>query len=218
MRTVALINPNSSTATTATLTAIAQQALGPRYHVHGITARTGPALIQTEAALRNAAHEVLTITRQLITNQAAPDAVIVAAFGDPAVDDIRRTTAIGIAEAAIREASAHGRRFGIATTTPGLVDAITAKIAALGAQPSYTGIRLTQGDLERLLTAPDLLHQHLLNAARACVHLDHADAVIIGGGPLAAAAEHLHAALDVPVIAPVPAACRAIHELLTRAR
>jgi allantoin racemase len=180
MRTVALINPNSSTATTATLTAIAQQALGPRYHVHGITARTGPALIQTEAALRNAAHEVLTITRQLITNQAAPDAVIVAAFGDPAVDDIRRTTAIGIAEAAIREASAHGRRFGIATTTPGLVDAITAKIAALGAQPSYTGIRLTQGDLERLLTAPDLLHQHLLNAARACVHLDHADAVIIG--------------------------------------
>jgi Asp/Glu/hydantoin racemase len=51
MRTVALINPNSSTATTATLTAIAQQALGPGYQVHGITARTGPALIQTEAAL-----------------------------------------------------------------------------------------------------------------------------------------------------------------------
>ena len=130
MRTVALINPNSSTATTVTLTAIAERALGPGYRVHGITAPTGPQLIQTEAELRIAAHEVRTITRQLIADQASPDAVIVAAFGDPAVDDIRHTTTIpimGIAEAAIHEASAHGRRFGIATTTPGLVDVITTR-------------------------------------------------------------------------------------------
>src|SRR5689334_6096631 len=183
MKTVALINPNSSTATTATLTATAEQTLGPGYQVRGRTARTGPTLIQDEMELRDAAHEVLAVTGELLGGPAAPDAVIVAAFGDPAVDVLRATTSIpiiGIAEAAIREAGR--RRFGIVTTTPALVDAITAKIAALGARQHFTGIRLTNGDATRLMADPELLHDQLVGAVRDCVRLDRAEVVIIGGG------------------------------------
>jgi Asp/Glu/hydantoin racemase len=218
MRTVALINPNSSAATTTTLTAVAQRALGSGYRVRGIAARTGPELIQDEAALSEAAREVLAIGRHLLADRAAPDALIVAAFGDPDVDLLRGTTGIptvGIAEAAIREASTGGRRFGIATTTPGLVDVITARVSALHAQEFFTGIRLTSGDAEKLMADPDRLHDCLTGAVHDCVHLDHAEAVIIGGGPLAAAAERLQSVVGVPVIAPVPSACRAVSHILT---
>lgn len=215
--TVALINPNSSAATTATLVAIARRALGEDYRVHGRTARTGPTLIQDEAALRDAAREVLAIARRLLADHPAPDALIVAAFGDPAVDALRDSTSVpvvGIAEAAIGEAADGGRRFGIATTTPGLVDVITAKVTALGAATGFTGIRLTSAHPDRVMADPDLLYDQLAAAVRDCVRLDHADAVVIGGGPLAAVADRLHSAVPVPLIAPVPAACRAVARLL----
>jgi allantoin racemase len=214
MPTVALINPNTSTATTTTLVAIAERALGCR--VRGCTARTGPPLIQDEAALRHAAHEVVAIARRLAGGPTPPDAIIVAAFGDPGVDDIRSAVSIpvvGIAEAAIREAAC--RRFGIVTTTPGLVAAMEARVTAVGARDSFTGVRVTPGDPRDLTADPDLLHDRLAAAARDCVTLDRAEAVIIGGGPLAAVAERLRTTLDAPVIAPVPAACRALSHALT---
>lgn len=57
---------------------------------------------------------------------------------------------------------------------------------------------------------PDRLHDHLVDAVHKCIRLDGADAVIIGGGPLAAAADSIQKAMCVPVIAPIPTACRAL--------
>jgi allantoin racemase len=217
MRTVALINPNSSAATTAALTGVARRALGSGYRVRGRTARTGPALIRDGAALAAAEREVLALARELLAGDDPPDALIVAAFGDPGVERLRGSTGIptvGIAEAAIREAAADRRRFGIATTTPGLLDAITARLDAARARELCTGIRLTGGDPAALMADPGMLRDRLAEAVHDCVRLDGAQAVIIGGGPLAAAAERLRSELGVPVVAPVPAACRAVAGVL----
>jgi hypothetical protein len=50
----------------------------------------------------------------------------------------------------------------------------------------------------------------LRQAVAACIELDKAEAVIIGGGPLGNAAIALTPMFSIPVIAPIPAAVRRI--------
>ncbi|WP_282694593.1 aspartate/glutamate racemase family protein [Streptomyces sp. CC208A] len=221
MTLVALINPNIDEATTGMMAAIAHRTLRPEdgYEVRGVTVAAGPPMLVDEEALRASVAHVLTAADRLL---AGPDgervaALVVGAFGDPGVEELRTRTAVpvvGIAEAALREAGAGGRRFGIATTTPGLAAAIDARAARLGWAAQYTGVRLTSGDPRRLAAAPDEMTDRLAEAVDRCVKEDGAEAVVIGGGPLGEAAEALRHRFPVPVVGPIPAAAGEVRRLL----
>ncbi|MFF1506402.1 aspartate/glutamate racemase family protein [Streptomyces sp. NPDC058326] len=213
-----LINPNTSTATTAMMTAIARRSLGRTREVRGVTVPRGPRMLTDPAALLAAAPEVLA---EGLRATAAGDcaALLVGAFGDPGVAELRAAAGVpvvGIGEAALREAAADGTPFGVATTTPLLADAVTAHVTALGLLGRYTGIRLTTGEPEQLSADPASLLDQLERAVRACVEHDGARAVVIGGGPLGEAAEALRTRCAARIIAPIPAACRAIARMPIR--
>ncbi|MFI8826147.1 aspartate/glutamate racemase family protein [Streptomyces sp. NPDC053431] len=255
-----LINPNTSTATTRMMTALARRALaGTGLRVRGVTVSEGPPMLTDPAALRAAAPHVVAAAHQAVTSGDCA-ALIVAAFGDPGVPELRgrpdagpgdtpasgpRATpgpvprpepvsrpapapppplppapvplpvpVVGIGEAAMAEAAEAGRRFGIATTTPRLAGSIAAHVERLGLASRYTGTRFTPGAPERLAARPEALLAALETAVRACVARDGAEAVVIGGGPLGDAAAALQERLAVPVVAPIPAACRQIARLL----
>ncbi|MDI3402434.1 aspartate/glutamate racemase family protein [Streptomyces cavernicola] len=220
---VTVINPNTSQATTDMMAAIARRTLRSEdgYEVHGRTVAEGPAMLVDEEVLRAAAPQVVRAAELAL---AGPDgarigAFVVSAFGDPGVEELRARTdvpVVGIAEAAMAEAAASGRRFGIATTTPGLADAISARVAHLGWSGQYTGIRLTPGDPVQLAASPEEMREALAEAVETCITKDGAEAVIIGGGPLGEAAESLRDRFPVPVIGPIPAACRAVRDVLAR--
>ncbi|WP_254047639.1 aspartate/glutamate racemase family protein [Streptomyces aureus] len=91
-----------------------------------------------------------------------------------------------------------------------------ARVTALGLADRYTGLRLTRGGPEHLSAEPDLLLAELERAVRACVERDGARAVVIGGGPLGDAAEGLRTRCAVRIVAPIPAACRALARLPRR--
>ncbi|MFC9701599.1 aspartate/glutamate racemase family protein [Streptomyces sp. NPDC056943] len=213
-----LINPNTSTATTAMMTAIARRTLRElgATTVRGVTVSRGPGMLTDPAALRAAAPEVLAAgLRAAAEGDCA--ALLVGAFGDPGLAELRAATGLpvaGLGEAALLEAAAGGRPFGIATTTPLLADAIAERVASLGLADRYTGVRLTAGSPERLSADPALLLDRLERAVRACVERDGARAVVIGGGPLGEAADELRARCAVELVAPIPAACRALSRLL----
>ncbi|MFI1978972.1 aspartate/glutamate racemase family protein [Streptomyces wedmorensis] len=260
-----LVNPNTSTATTAMMTTIARRSLdttpsppapatcshpvhapaarthpvhapAARTHpthapaacahpvhapaalaVRGVTVSRGPGMLTDPAALRAAAPEVLAAGLRAVAEGDCA-ALLVAAFGDPGVEELRAATevpVVGLGEAALAEAAADGTPFGIATTTPLLADAITERVAALGLADRYTGLRLTAGAPERLSADPALLLDRLERAVRACAERDGARAVVIGGGPLGEAADELRARCAIPVVAPIPAAIRAITRMLT---
>lgn len=170
-------------------------------------------MLLDEEALRGAVPEVVAAGRRALAagNCAA---LLVGAFGDPGVEELRvfaDVPVVGLAEAACAEAAAEGVRFGVATTTPGLVDAIGRRIEALGLAGRFTGVRLTAaGDPRRLAGEPEAMREELADAVRACVVRDGARAVVIGGGPLAEAAAALRERFEIPVVAPVAAACRRI--------
>jgi Asp/Glu/hydantoin racemase len=205
---ILLINPNTSRDTTAMMVAIARSCVPDGIGVTGATATRGPPMITTQVALVAAAAEVVEIG---IREAAGVSGIIVGAFGDPGLETLRRNVsipAVGICEAAMIEAAAGGRRFGVATVTPDLAAPITERARHLGLLHLFTGIRLTPGDPLALTADPLRLQQHLAEAVATCFDDDHADAVIIGGGPLGQAATGLAQSFEQPIIAPIPAAIR----------
>lgn len=211
MAEILLINPNTSAASLEMMLGVARGA-GPGLAIRGVCAETGPSMIVDAAQLAASAAEVVRLGRAA----AGVSVIIVAAFGDPGVAELRGLVdvpVIGIGEASVREAAAGGRRFGIATTTPELVAAMGAMVERLGVAASFTGVRLADGDPLSgdplsLAAHPAAQEQALAAAVAACVERDGAEAVIIGGGPLSDAARALRDRLAVAIIEPVPAAVR----------
>jgi allantoin racemase len=204
-----LINPNTSRETTAMMVGIAQACSASDLTVTGATATRGPPMIVTAAPLAAAAAaEVIEIgTREAL----AVSGIIIGAFGDPGLEPLRKGVAIpvvGICEASMLEAAAGGRRFGIATVTPDLAMPIEDRVRDLNLLHLYTGIRLTPEDPVALVADPARLQQSLGRAVAECFELDHAEAVIIGGGPLGQAAIGLALWFSQPIIAPIAAAMR----------
>jgi allantoin racemase len=212
---ILLINPNTSRATTEQMVAIAGAVAPPDVDIIGITAPRGVPMILTADELAAAAPVVVEMA---ISEAANVDGIIVGAFGDPGLAALCERVAVpvvGIAEAAILEAAAEGRRFGVATTTPALIEVIVERVRELGLAGCYTGIRLTQGDPMTLVADPPRLVEALAEAVQLSIRCDSAEAVIIGGGPLGQAAIALAPRFTTPIIAPIPAAVRRLLRAMT---
>jgi hypothetical protein len=70
--------------------------------------------------------------------------------------------------------------------------------------------------LEMLMSDEERLIAALVRAADIAVRQDGAEAVIVGGGPLAAAADRLRRLLSVPVVEPTPTAVRDLQDRCSR--
>jgi allantoin racemase len=212
LKHILLINPNSSRDTTAMMAGIAQGRGG--VSVTGVTATRSPPMIVTGEQLLAAADEVVEIG---VREASKVDGIIISAFGDPGIERLRQRASVpvvGLCEASMIEASAGGRRFGIATVTPQLVVPIEQRARDLGLMHLYTGTRLTSGDPVKLAANSRDLEQALATAVAQCFEEDHAEAVIIGGGPLGQAAEGLARSFKQPIIAPIPAAIRRLMAMM----
>ncbi|MDO9405261.1 MAG: aspartate/glutamate racemase family protein [Polaromonas sp.] len=218
MPDILLINPNASAASTAMMVGIAAASAPAGFAIAGGTAASGPSMIVNESELAAAAREVPHTWQRLRAQDGRGWAgIIVSAFGDPGIEALRATAGVpvaGICEASLLEAAAGGRRFGIATVTPELTALIRQRVDELGLGALYTGIRLTPGAPRELAADPQALQRELARAVNRCIEDDGAEAVVIGGGPLAQAAGQLQAQYGVPIIEPIPAAVRQLAAML----
>ncbi|MTH78080.1 aspartate/glutamate racemase family protein [Paracoccus aestuariivivens] len=209
---IQFLNPNISARVTQAMVTIAQ-ATRPDVPVQGITAPIGALMITEPQALAESARAIATMGQSL---PAGTRGVVVSAFGDPGIDNLRCALSVpvtGIGEASFLEAGADGRRFGIATTTPLLDQAIHDRVAASAVARQFIGCSYTEGDPVALTLQPETLLDALSQAIRQSIGAG-AEAVIIGGGPLAMAARKLADSFEIPIIEPVPAAMRRICALL----
>jgi Asp/Glu/hydantoin racemase len=212
MKTVALINANISSGITDDMVEIARQSARGQLAIVGLTAPFGARLITCEAELDEAARAVLALAPEITA-----DAVIVSAFGDPAVEalgGVLNRPVVGIAEASMRAAARGGRRFAVVTTTPGLARRISERAAKLGFGAFCIDTLTTQGDAAELMRSPSDLAHCLRELALRAVDELGAQAIIVGGGPLARVAGSLRDTLSVPVIEPIPEAVCYIGQVL----
>lgn len=207
-----LFNPNTSAATTSAMTELAS-AEGLR--LIGKTAPFGAPMIVEPGSLARGADAVVAMLDELLVAQAPIHGIIIAAFGDPGLARVRDNPVIrrheipvcGIGEASFLEAGANGRRFAVATTTPALEGAIASAVAASGMSPQFLGSFFTRADPFEAVKDPLRLVELLAEAVRAGEEAG-AEAVIIGGGPLAKAASELVGNRTLAIIKPLPAAAR----------
>ena len=213
---ILLINPNTSQATTEAMHALALPCLPDGVSLHSVTAAQGVPMITTPQELKTAIVQVATLAEQWI-GQA--DAIVIGAFGNPGLQELQQLLTVpvlGIGQAAMQEAAANGRKFGVATTTPALRSSIDKAVQKLGLQSMYTGCQVPEGEPLLLAQNPSLQDAALAQAVHACIHSDGAQAVVIGGGPLAECVPRLAPRFDVPIISPVEAAIRMAVQALKR--
>ena len=184
----------------------------------GATATRGPKMITDDEELKNSRRYATAAGLSEFMEHPEIVGVIVAAYGDPGREvlaDLLPVPVVGLAESSILSAAEAAEPFGIATSTPGLVNSIIALVDDYRGDVEFTGVELTSSSPTILAANPDRQFEELRAAVIACVDKG-ARAVIIGGGPLSETARRL-AALDVSrVIEPVPAACVRLRGLLAR--
>lgn len=203
---IALVNPNTSASTTSEMVRIAEASLDKSAKVLGYTARRGAKFITEPKSLAlasSAVEELAPLLRKV-------DAIVVAAFGDPGLYELRRMLPLpvtGIAEASMCEAGKRGRSFAVVTTTPQLREVIAKKASDYG-HNNFRGTWTTPGDPTKHLANPKTLKCLLTDAINQACREEVIEAVIIGGGPLAAVAKDLKKDFPIPIIEPVPEAMR----------
>jgi Asp/Glu/hydantoin racemase len=209
--TLCLLNPNTNSATTVMMTAIANETAGGKAHFVGQTMPSGPPIIVDEKSLQAAGPQI--VKAGIEAAAAGYAGILIAGFGDPGLDELRQRVPIpvvGIAEASMAAACIGGRRFSVVTTTPDLKEAISGTATRYGCSQHLATVRITPGEAEETMRNPDLLAKALLTLCRDAISTDGAQAIIIGGGPLAVAARQIAPALSVPLIEPVNAGARYI--------
>jgi Asp/Glu/hydantoin racemase len=207
---IALVNPNTSAASTERMLASARAVLPDDARLQGHTAQSGQEFIADAKALAAAAQMMASFGPAIVA-AGGVDAMIVSGFGDPGLLAIRRQVPIsvtGLAEASLAEAARGGRRFSIVTVTPALHDSLMEAAHAHGAQGQLASIRYTEGALADVMLTPDSLERALLQSCLQAIADDGAQVIVIGGGPLAQAAGRLAVQVGIPVIDPVAAAVR----------
>jgi allantoin racemase len=212
---IALLNPNTSERATQQMLTSAWSVAPFGVHIEGRTVLHGQDLITNAEALALAAQAVLETVPALVAE--GFDAIIVAGFGDPGVAELRQRLAVpvvGLGEAGMAEAASGGLRYAIVTVTPDLHERLVAAAHAAAPADQFTGVRYTRGDSDSLMRDPERLQAALLLACEEAIALDGAQAIVIGGGPLAFAAAALAAQLQLRVVNPV---CAAVRHVCSRA-
>lgn len=216
---ILVVNPNTNPATTRMMVEAARSALSTLAEeavVTGVTAASGPGMIVDPEALVAAARPTVLAALAGVEEH-RPDAVLVAAFGDPGartLGDLLPVPVVGIGEAAVLAAAASGRRFAVVTTTGLLAESLDELVRRhCPEEADYAGLFLTNGDPEALAADPHRNVAALGGAVDDAVAAG-CEVVVIGGGPLSDAARVLAERTDVQVIEPVPSAVAlAVHRV-----
>ena len=203
---ILLLNPNTSANLTARMEETARTALPAGAGLDTVTAPRGFSYISTrpEALVAGAiALEMLAAT------PAAPDAAIIAAFGDPGTRAARELfpfPVIGVAEAAMHSAAMLGDRFAIVGFTPRMRDWYLDCVQEVGLERRFAGFRAPARRFERIGSVQADLREALLECIEACHRQDGADVVITAGAPLTGFADSVQGTAGPLLVDPVVAA------------
>lgn len=200
--TLWVLNPNTTQAMTDAVVAQVRARVPAGVEVRGITAVHGAAVIDSRARFVDAA-----ALPMLLPALGPSDGVLLACFGDPGLEALRRAVApqpvAGLAEAAVAEAVAAGRRFAILTAGPAWVELLTERVADFGAVGGLSGVYALPVNGAQLAAEPERFRALLREAARTA-EVEGAQALILGGAAFAGLAGLVDTGL--PVIDAIDAA------------
>lgn len=210
MRELLVINPNTTPSVTRLLAQHAQAVAGADVRVTTLQARFGAPYISDETSYAVAGHATLDAYLHHIQQHAAPSAVLIGCFGDPALfalQEIGDTPVTGLAAASFLEASLQGP-FAIVTGGERWPAMLTRLAHALGHADTLAGTYTVQATGAQLAADPVAAQVVLREACLAAVEKFQIKSLILGGAGLAGMAAQLQHDVPVPIIDSVQAGVR----------
>lgn len=219
MRELLVINPNTTPSVTRLLAQHAQTVAGADVHVTTLQARFGAPYISDETSYAVAGHATLDAYLQHTRNHhAAPSAVLIGCFGDPALcalQEISDAPVTGLAAASFLEAALQGP-FAIVTGGERWPAMLTRLAHALGYADTLAGTYTVQATGAQLAADPVAAQVVLRDACLAALEKFQVNSLILGGAGLAGMAAELQHALPVPIIDSVQAGVRQAVRAMSR--
>jgi len=200
MTQLLLINPNTTAAMTAAIGEAARAVAAPGTQVHACQPTFGPASIEGHF---DEAIAAAGVAEQVRLAAPAPDAVVIACFGDPGLDAAREATdapVLGIAEAAFHAASMLATGFSVVAASSKNNVIAERLLQRYGFERACRGVHGTDIPVLALeAMAGDTLAQ-VESACRQALQHDRSGAIVLGCAGMASLTHTLTARLGVPVI------------------
>ncbi|MET9201214.1 aspartate/glutamate racemase family protein [Gordonia sp. NPDC003585] len=193
-----VINPNTTAAMTAVISAAARSVARPDAEIVAITSPMGPASIESHYDEALAVPGVL----RAIADNPGMDGYLLACFGDPGLDaarEIADAPVLGIAEAAFHLAAPLGRGFSVVTTLGRTVGRADDLVRHYGFARQCLGIHACEVRVLELESNPDIA-DILVKSCREALLTDGSDAIVLGCAGMADLASHISNEIGAPVI------------------
>lgn len=197
MRRLLVINPNTSASVTEKIENLVKEETNNRILVETVTAVFGFSYISSRTATAIAAHAVLDAAARAIAEKTAPDAILLACFGDPgreALEEMTGLPVIGFAEAGLLAASELSGQSLVMTNGAIWCDMLWELILKLGISDRIAGVH----SIENVANDPALIAQYVSSEAEKA----GVDRVILGGAGLIPYLPEVIAQASVCVIDP----------------
>ncbi|WP_151719035.1 aspartate/glutamate racemase family protein [Gemmobacter serpentinus] len=204
-----VINPNSTTAMTATIAAAARAAASPGTVIDARTGAGAPVSIEGYHDEAMAVPAMLAAIRE--ADRSGAGAHVIACFDDPglaAAREVAGAPVIGICQAAVQVATTLSARFSVITTLPRSVPVIEDLVTAYGAAGRCRRVRAVDLPVLALEADPATARARLLAETRAAMTQDGAEAIVLGCAGMADLCQWLSDQAGLPVIDGVTAAIR----------
>lgn len=215
VRTIMVINPNTTAEMTAAIVEAAQRVASPGTTILGGTPRTGVASVETNADEVWGSLAVLDQVRA--GEQAGVDAFVVACFGDTGVAAARETATVpvvGMTEAALMTAALLGARSAVVTLPRRTREMALRVVRDLGLQ-HRCAVRAVDVAVAEVAGGSTHLLDLFVAEGRTALAED-AEVIVLGCAGLADLVRPLQAALGVPVVEGVAAAVTMAEGLLAQ--
>jgi Asp/Glu/hydantoin racemase len=181
-RRILIVNPNTNRQVTDWLAEEARRVAASGVTIAAVNASSGLAAIQTPAEVEQAGRCVV----EVIAACPGIDAAVIAAFGDPGLQQARASCAvpvIGLGEAGLRAAAVGGRRFSVVTLGAAMQAPIRSRIAEYGFERQCTGLTILPIGIGEMIADRDRHRAAITTAVRACFDRERAEAVLLAALP-----------------------------------
>ncbi len=205
MKTLYVLNPNSSEDVTARIDLAMQPLRGLGVPIACKTLPEGPPGIENQ---RQADLVIAPLLAQAATLETDAAGFVIACFGDPGLHGLRDQTTLpvlGIQEAAVAAAMTLGQRFGVLAILPASIPRHMRSFGAMGVLDRLAGDRALNLGVGDLSNAERTLAR-MIEIGAQLRDTDGADVLIMGCAGMAGYRDALQDALGLPVVEPCQAA------------
>ncbi|WP_281248207.1 aspartate/glutamate racemase family protein [Corynebacterium pacaense] len=208
MPTIAVVNVNTSTTMTATISAAAQSVAAPDTRIIGVTPTRGPESVESHLEGALSAVGVIEAVRAQSTLGPPVDAWILAGYGDQgreALQELVDGPVVDITEAAAMTAMLLGDLYAVVTTLKRTVPMIRDRLRLAGLLDRCSSITATDLAVLELEADPSATDHAIIAQSREALD-NGAEVICLGCGGMAGRARELSGILGAPVVDGVTAA------------